>query len=242
MSVRKSIYATTSATALVLALSGAASASTTINSTCAVPAGEPNWVVCNIGAVVIEPTEVEDVTIVTPKFDDDGGNRILTEVRYQFNGGFLTDVEATNNGASPITAEFETRLTYLFSNVDPLLSLTDFMVEDIEPRTIDPGETKMFTYTETETIQEFPVNFGDWIGAGDTFEFTINTDTRLGSFGTGGNLTIEQTSKAGYFFGVRYIWEERPPVGEIPLPAAGWMLLTGLLGLGGLGWARRRAS
>ena len=37
-------------------------------------------------------------------------------------------------------------------------------------------------------------------------------------------------------------FRELPPTTVIPLPAAGWLLLSGIFGLGGLGWMRRRAA
>ena len=91
-----------------------------------------------------------------------------------------------------------------------------------------PGE---FDFGETVVSGDFP----DWIAAdfdgnGNVGAHFVLFPTLTGTFGT---LTLVDNSEIDVTFDATYTY--------IPLPAAAWLLLSGVATLGGLGWMRRRA-
>ncbi|MGY6632932.1 MAG: choice-of-anchor E domain-containing protein [Alkalilacustris sp.] len=79
----------------------------------------------------------------------------------------------------------------------------------------------------------------DWVGNG-TVGFDYSTLSGVFFTGGGGQVGFSQFTQAGVTFEVTYEYEAVP--GVIPLPAAGWLLLSGIAGLGGLGYFRRRTT
>lgn len=74
------------------------------------------------------------------------------------------------------------------------------------------------------------------------FDFVGNQST-TGSTGVSNSIWIfERQWDVDVIYSFDSLDDGTPPdTGVIPLPAAGWLLLSGLFGLGGLGWMRRKA-
>lgn len=245
MSIRTPLYSAVGAAALLTAMVGAGHAVT-----CTPGMGE---VTCNTG-IIIKPTELVNENIELPLFDDDGGNLVLTEVRLFMEAGYAMNVKGTNPSETAFNLTIVPQVDFEFSNHSTRQGtfLTDFFEDfqssGLEVVNVPGGATIDEDFDGLEPIGPSFVDaseFGNWIAmpGDDTFSVTLNTDTELLLGFGGGQLTQgSQETFAGYFVGVRYTFVDRPPTDVIPLPAAGWMLLTGLLGLGGMGWYRRRTG
>lgn len=82
-------------------------------------------------------------------------------------------------------------------------------------------------------------DINDWIGNGLVgFDYATVSDVNF--TGGGGQTGFLQSTQASVTFEITYEYEPVP--GVIPLPAAGWLLLSGIAGLGGLGYFRRRTT
>lgn len=190
--------------------------------------------------VALGPTEIAG-TAAVDQFDGSLGT--LLSVDWEVTGGFESDVALTNTGTAAQNVDATASINFLFSNFVPgTFSVANQAASDSTGVVSVPaGETLNFDlegmFSASGTVS---TNLAGWIGAG-TVGFDYETLTGLGLSGGGGNITAGQSTGAGLEFSVTYNYRE-PSTGEIPLPAAGWMLLTALAGLGGAGWYRRRSS
>ena len=189
------------------------------------------------------------------KFDTSLGT--LTGVSWQVVLDIEGTLELTNIGETERTGEANTQTTFSISAWDPGPLLWDFQLEGGTQQlsngtgniTLSPGEatgvldisdTRMFSGAVPGSTLGNDLSL--WEGPGNvSFAFSTNTLLTLG-FG-GGNFDAQQLTDVRVRLDVTYTFEPNDiPPGVIPLPAAGWMLLSGIAGLGGIGWMRRRTN
>ena len=116
--------------------------------------------------------------------------------------------------------------------------------------------TITFNFAQSETVRSFTFWYDDSMGYGDVTEpssvsidgnnFLVPTDTSAGPhFFTVSGLNLTGNSAQVQFFQGSQVWIMIGQVSfngttPVPLPAAGWFLLSGICGLGAL--ARKRAA
>lgn len=102
--------------------------------------------------------------------------------------------------------------------------------------TLDLDEVS-FAFSQGGSFTD-PAELSQWLTSPDRLlEGSLSAGVS-GFFISGTNFVDNSTAEMS--LSVEYVYRDAPSV--IPLPAAGWMLLSGMAGLGGLGWMRRRAA
>ena len=166
-----------------------------------------------------------------PQFDANLGT--LERVDWEVSGGFDSEVLLFNAGVEPLTVTPSVSVGYLFSNAVPdTLSLTNRTLTATGDQITVPARQEEIVPLSADFSQagDETTDLAGWIGDG-TVGFDVNIVPQEGQTG------LPET-EADLAFTVTYSY--RADVDVIPLPAAGWMLLAALAGLGGTGWLRRR--
>jgi len=163
-----------------------------------------------------------------------------------------TDFEIENTGGSVASVDLTTNTVGFVQN-SSLSSLVpngrEVSGQATEAVTLqaadgNPGAGSDFlasTYTDSFTEQVFFLGAPDLNfltgGANDDFllEYAINAAT--GTLTAGGNFDLDQTTTAQITASIEYNFTPN----EIPVPAALPLMLTGLAGLGFMGWRRRKS-
>lgn len=171
----------------------------------------------------------------------DGSLGTLTGVMVTLTGAFESTGTVINSSSGPVTAQAEETVTF-FANSSVFGDVDFGASDDTGFQSFAPGVAgTVVDLAGSEMVMLNPTNFADFTGAaGDTFLIDFNTIVATGFTGGGGNLDFLVDTTAEISAEVKYTFDAAPtPVAPIPLPAAGWMLLAGLGGIGLLG--RRRA-
>lgn len=183
------------------------------------------------------PTE-NSGTLSVPQFDSSLGT--LLSVDWLIEGGFDSDVTLFNSGRLAQTVNATLDMEVLLGNVTP----GTFTVSD-QLATASTGEVSVpgLGFADVDLDDDFSTgatettDLAGWIGD-DSVSFDFSTLTELDVAGGEDIVTGQDSTTANLSFTVTYNFADDSTV--IPLPAAGWMLLTAIAGLGGAGWYRRR--
>lgn len=171
-------------------------------------------------------------------FDQFSGNPAdLLSVSWTLTGTGTSSGSVKNNNPDPETGTVNTTLSASFDNPSPFgLTSPSVQIGSSGTVTVDPGQTVQIPAFDIVISQSDFLTSGlaPWIGSG-TVGFDVETERGSTFFSSG-----EGEQDVDLSFQTTGFWTGTVTYQVIPLPAAGWLLLSGVFGLGGLGWWRRR--
>lgn len=185
---------------------------------------------------VTAPTDLVDVVLSLPQFDPSLGT--LASIDWEFEGSIVGTIQLTNNNQTSSLVSASTQSTFFFSGPGGQ-PLANFSVSgSTGPQNLAAGESSVFPVSGSDSLSGTLGPLAAFIGLG-TLDVTVSTLTGILISGGGGNIASVQVTDATALFRLTYNYEE--DVDVIPLPAAGWLLLTALGGLAVAGRRRKAA-
>ena len=167
----------------------------------------------------------------------DPGLGTLEQVDWEVRSSFFSTVGMINEGFEPLPFFPWVTVIYQYTGGSPdaLSPTTRSLSEEGDPFLVPAGDTASVTLSGNVTeTGDATTDLSGWIGDG-----TVGFDANIFAAEL---QTDEYFSITTAFVHLSVTYSYRADVDVIPLPAAGWMLLAALVGLGGAGWLRRRLT